>query len=155
MILVAIAVLLAIAFVALAVQFNAATRNARLDTIESTNGASCTLRIYSGAAPANCATANSGTVLAEILLPADWMAAASAGAKAKSGTWQDAAANAAGTAGHFRIYNSQATMDETTCFMQGTVTATSGGGDMELNNAVLAVGQQVTITSFTLTDANA
>lgn len=139
----------------MALQFDVATRNARLDAIESSNGASCALQILSGSLPADCATADGGTVLATLNLPSDWMAAASGGAKAKSGTWQDASADAAGTAAHFRLYNSQATLDETTCFMQGTVTATGGGGDMELDNTNIAVGQQVTISSFALTDGNA
>lgn len=134
----------------MAIQLSTTVRNARLDTIESTIGTSAILRIRTGAAPANCATADSGTVLAEMTLPSDWMAAASGGSKALSGTWQDASANAAGTAAHFRIYDSGGT----TCHLQGTVTATSGGGDMELNNTSIAIGQTVTITSFTLTDAN-
>jgi hypothetical protein len=83
------------------------------------------------------------------------MAAAAAGAKAKSGTWQDTSADGTGTAGHFRVYNSQATKDGTTCFMQGSVTITSGGGDMEVDNTSIATGQTVTVTTFTLTDANA
>lgn len=134
---------------------NVTTRNARLDTIESTNGTSCALEIRTGAPPADCATAGSGTILATINLPSDWMAAASSGSKAKSGTWQDASADNPGTAGHFRLYNSQATKDNTTCFMQGTVTATGGGGDMTVDNAVFAAGQNFTVTSFTLTDGNA
>lgn len=139
----------------MAIQMDVATRNARLNTIESTNGTSCSLRIYSGSQPANCATANSGTLLVHIDLPSDWMAAASSGSKAISGTWQDTSANGTGTAGHFRVYSSQATMDETTCFMQGSVTATGGGGDMTLDNTSINTGQQVTITTFTLTDGNA
>jgi hypothetical protein len=79
------------------------------------------------------------------------MAAAATGTKAKLGTWQDAAADAAGTAGHFRIYASNGT----TAKMQGTVTATGGGGDMTLDNVVIALGQVVTITGFTLTAPNA
>lgn len=134
----------------MAIQLSTTVRNARLDTVESTIGTSAILRIRTGAAPANCATADSGTVLAEMTLPSDWMAAASGGSKALSGTWQDASANAAGTAAHFRIYDSGGT----TCHIQGTVTATAGGGDMELNNTSIAIGQTVTITSFTLTDAN-
>jgi len=107
--------------------------------------------IRSGAAPADVATADSGTVLATLTLPSDWMAAASGGTKAKSGTWQDASADATGTAGHFRIYAS----DGTTAHLQGTVTATGGGGDLTLDNVSIASGQSVTITSFTLTEANA
>jgi hypothetical protein len=86
-----------------------------------------------------------------ILLPADWMNDAAAGAKTLKGSWVDASADGDGTAGHFRVYNSQAVMNETTCFMQGTCTA---GGDMTLDNYVIAAGQPVTITGFTLTDGN-
>lgn len=137
------------------IQFNVATRNARLDAIESTNGTSCSLEIRTGAPPASCATAGSGTILATINLPTDWMAAASGGSKAIAGTWQDASADNTGTAGHFRLYNSQATKDNTTCFMQGTVTLTAGGGDMTVDNTSFASGQVFNVTGFTLTDGNA
>lgn len=136
-------------------QLDVTTRNARLDTIESTNGTSCSLEIRSGSLPANCAATDAGTVLATINLPSDWMAAASSGSKAKSGTWQDSSADATGTAAHFRLYNSQATKDNTTCFMQGDVTVTGGGGAMTVDNTSFASGQQFTVTSFTLTDGNA
>lgn len=134
----------------MAIQLSTAVRNARLDAIETTIGASAVLKIRTGAAPANCAAADSGTVLATLSLPADWMAAAANGSKAKSGTWEDASADATGAAAHFRLYAS----DGTTCHAQGTVTATGGGGDMEVDNTSFAAGQQFTITGFTLTDAN-
>jgi hypothetical protein len=137
----------------MAIQMNDATRNARLDTIESTNGTSCSLEIRTGAQPATCATAGSGTILATINLPTDWMAAASGGAKAKAGTWQDTVADNGGTAAHFRIYNSQATKDNTTCFMQGSVG--QGSGDLSLDNTTIVAGQSITINTFTLTDGNA
>jgi len=38
--------------------------------------------------------------------------------------------------------------------MQGTVTATGGGGDLELDNTSIAATQKVTITTFTLTAGN-
>lgn len=135
----------------MALQFSTTVRNARLDAIETAIGTSAILKIRSGAAPANCGTADSGTVLATLNLPSDYMANAASGAKAKSGTWDDSSADAAGTAGHFRIYAS----DGTTCHMQGNITATGGGGSMELDNTVLAAGQQFTITAFGLTDGNA
>lgn len=134
----------------MSIQFSVAVRNARLDAIETAIGASAILKIRSGAAPANCAAADSGTVLATLALPADWMAAAASGQKAKSGTWEDASADAAGTAAHFRIYAS----DGITCHMQGTVTATGGGGDMTVDNTSFAAGQAFSITSFTLTEGN-
>lgn len=135
----------------MAVKFSEAVRNARLDAIETAIGASAVLKIRTGAAPANCAAADSGTVLATMSLPSDWLAAASGGAKAKSGTWEDLLGDAGGDAAHFRIYAT----DGTTCGMQGTVTATGGGGDMTLNNVSIALNQPVSITSFTITDGNA
>ena len=133
------------------IQLSVVARNALLDAIEAATGASAVLRVRTGAAPASCAAARTGTVLATASLPADWMAAASGGAKALSGTWQDASADAAGTAGHFEIMDSTAT----TCHLQGTVTATGGGGDMTVDNTSFAVGQQFTVTGFTLTAPNA
>lgn len=134
----------------MAIQFSPAVRNARLDAIETAVGTSAVLKIRTGAAPANVATADSGTVLATLNLPSDWMAAASGASKALLGTWQDSSADAAGTAGHYRIYAS----DGTTAHVQGTVTATGGGGDMTLDNTSIAVGQQVTITAFSFTEGN-
>lgn len=135
----------------MAIQFSTTVRNARLDAIETAVGVSAVLKIRTGAAPADCGTADSGTVLATMTLPSDWMSAAASGAKAKTGTWQDASADAAGTAAHWRLYAS----DGTTVHAQGTVTATGGGGDLTLDNTSIAAAQVVTITSWTLTDANA
>lgn len=135
----------------MAIQLSVAVRNARLDAIETALGTSPLLKIRSGAAPANCAAADTGTVLATLTLPSDWMAAAAAGSKAMSGTWQDTSADNTGTAAHFRIYDNAGT----TCHLQGTVTATAGGGDMEVDNTSFAAGQSFSVTGFTLTDANA
>lgn len=133
------------------VQLSVTARNARLDAIETAIGASAIMKIRTGAQPANCAAADSGTTLATLNLPADWMAAAASGQKAMSGTWEDTSGDADGAAAHFRIYAN----DGTTCHLQGSVTATGGGGDLTLNNVNIATGQPVTITGFTLTDGNA
>jgi len=133
----------------MALQFSVAVRNARLDTIESTISTSAVLRILSGSAPANCATADSGTVLVEMSLPSDYLAAASSGAKSMSGAWEDTSANGTGTAGYFRIYASNGT----TCHIQGTVGASGSGADMILDNTSIATAQSVTITSFTLNES--
>ena len=133
----------------MAFQFSTTARNASLDAIETAIGTAPTLEIRSGSVPANCAAADSGTVLATMTLPSDWLAAASSGSKGIAGTWQDASADATGTAGHFRIKVSA------TCHIQGTITATGGGGDMTLDNTSIASGQQVTITAFTITAGGA
>jgi len=129
----------------MAIQLSVALRNALLDQFETTIGASAVLEIRTGAPPANCAADDSGTLLASLSLPADWMAAADSGSKALSGTWQDASANDAGVAGHFRLKSSGGT-----CHMQGTVTANGDGGDMTLVNTNIAAGQTINITTFTL-----
>lgn len=133
------------------IQLSTAVRNARLDAIESAIGTSAVMKIRTGAAPANAAAADSGTVVATLNLPADWMANAAGGAKAMSGSWTDASADASGTAAHFRLYDSTGS----TCHLQGTVSATGGGGDMTVDNVVFAAGQSFTVTSFSLTDGNA
>jgi len=158
-------------------QFDVASRNAALDALETTIGASPTLEIRSGAPPATAS-----------------------GSKGLSGTWQDLSADAGGLAGHFRIKSGA------TCRMQGLVSApwagsrayalgeqahnggnlyrvttpgtsaasggpsgtgasiTDGGvtwtfvqpgTDMTLDNTSVALGQQVSVTSFTLTAGGA
>jgi hypothetical protein len=130
-------------------KFSAAVRNARLDQIESTIGTSPKLQIRTGAPPASITDADSGTLLVEFTLPSDWMANASGGSKAKQGTWQ-ANAVASGIAGHFRVKDSAGT----TTHIQGTV-AQGSGGDLNVDNTNIATGQQVTISTFNLTDGNA
>ena len=134
----------------MSLQYSGAVRDAQLDAVETVVGTGPKLQIRSGAVPANCAAADAGTLLCEITLPSDWMAAASGGAKAKSGTWSGTGA-AAGSAGHFRLKDSAGT----TCHAQGTATATGGGGDMTMDNIVIAVAQAVTVNTFNLSAGNA
>ena len=135
----------------MAFQFSVAVRNASLDAIEPAIGASPILRIRSGAPPADCAAARTGTILATMTLPADFMGNAAAGTKGLSGTWQDIAADAAGIAGHFEIMNAAGTV----CHVQGTVTGTGGGGDMEIQNTNIAAGQSITVTAFAISAGGA
>jgi hypothetical protein len=128
-------------------QYSSSIYLAMLDLIESTTGTSAKLNIYSGSAPANCA-ADSGTLLATLSLPADWMAAASGTTKVMAGSWTGtASAGAAATPTHFRIKDST----NTTCHVQGTCGISSG----ELSvNGTITNGQTITVTSGTITAAN-
>lgn len=135
----------------MAVQYSAAVRNAQLDQFETTAGVSAHLHIRTGAAPVDCATAASGTLLCDMSLPSDWMNNASAGSKTKLGAWSGVGGATPGTAAHFRIVDSAGT----TCHMQGTVTATGGGGDMTLDNVSIATAQVVTVSTFTISRGNA
>lgn len=100
-------------------QYSTTVRNAELDAIETAIGVSPVLEIRSGPPPANCAAADTGVLLASQALPSDWMAAASAAAKAKSGTWSVSAV-ATGYAGHYRIKANGGTPTH----IQGIVTET-------------------------------
>ena len=52
---------------------------------------------------------------------------------------------------YFRIHQN----DGTVCHMQGTISASGAGGDMQLDNTNIAIGQQITITTFTITAGGA
>ena len=131
-------------------EFSPSVRNNRLNQIETFVGASPLLRILSGALPAAASSADSGTLLFEEQLPSDWMGAAAAGAFSKLGTWQNAAC-ATGTAGYFRIYSPTGA----SCWLQGNVGGTGSGSAMELDNISIATAQNVTVSTFTITDGNA
>jgi len=127
----------------MALDTNILLANALLDRFDTEFPAGSILEIRTGASP-GAENAATGTLLSTITTPASPWAAAAAGSKAKNGTWQDASAPGAGTAAHYRLKNAADTRR-----IDGTVTATSGGGDLELDNVVIAVAQVVTITGFT------
>lgn len=133
------------------VQRSTAVRNARLDAIETTIGTSAKVQIRTGAQPANCAAAASGTLLVEFALGSDWAAAASGGTKSFNSTPVAGTAAGTGTAAHYRIVDSAGT----TCHEQGTVTATGGGGDVTIDNTSIVTGQSVNISSWTVTEPGA
>jgi hypothetical protein len=119
--------------------------NDLLDGIDSVFN-SGTLEIRSGSQPASANDAATGTLLASIAVPADSFAAASGRSKAKAGTWEDTSADNTGTAGWFRLKNGADTRR-----LDGAVTATGGGGQMEVDSTSFTAGQQFTVTAFTLT----
>lgn len=132
----------------MAIAISTASRDDAVDAVVDQFDAG-TLEIRTGAAPGPGA-APTGTVLATISLPTPAFGASSNGSAALAGTWEDAAADAAGTAAHFRIKESadDDTAVQTFSRIEGTVTGTGGGGDIELDNVSIEVGQTVTITSF-------
>lgn len=132
------------------VQASEVIRNARLNAIESAIGTSPILRIYSGIAPSNCAGSATGTLLAQMTLPSDWLGSASGGNISKLGVWEDASANTTGEAGYFRIYNSAGSV----CHMQGSVTLTGYAGELMFDDISFVLGDPVTIATFVITDGN-
>ena len=101
------------------------------------------LKIFSGAQPGNVAASDPAGLLCEITLPANSMTS-SGGSTTIAGTWQ-ANATAAGTAASWRAYDGAGN-----CHVQGNVTT-----DLVLNNTNIASGQAISVTSFSISAANA
>lgn len=132
----------------MALQFSTALRNAMLDSMETTIGNAAKLQIRTGTQPANCATASSGTLLVEYTLASDWAANASSGSKSFNSTPITGTAVGTGTALHYRILDNAGT----TCHEQGNVSAVPDTtGDIVIDNASIATGQTVVVTSFAKT----
>ena len=94
------------------------------------------------------AAAQTGTLLAELTLPADWGADAAAGAKGLLGSWSGNV-TVDGTAGYYRILDNAGTV----CHEQGTIG--TSGQDINLTSTALTIGQVLVITAKTLTAGNA
>jgi hypothetical protein len=125
----------------MAIQFSVGLRNTMIGNIETTIGTAAKLYLWTGSAPANCAAAESGTGLAVLTLPVDWLTSASTGTVSKNGTW-NGTATAAGVAAHYRLYDN----GTATCYEQGTIG--QGSGDLSLDNTTIASGQTITVTQW-------
>ena len=129
-------------------------RNAMLDAItaEIDAGAGAgTLGIYDGAQPADADTAiGAQTLLAELVMTDPSAAGAAAGVWTASAIADDASADATGTAAWFRIEDSDGN-----AVLDGDITVTAGGGDIELDSLSITAGQTVSISSLTITEGNA
>jgi hypothetical protein len=133
------------------IQYSIDVNNARLDAIESTIGAAPVYELWAGTKPANPATADTGTKLANGTLPSDWMTNAASASKSKNGVWTITGLPAAGAgtnATYFRITVSGV------CKLQGSVTATGAGGDVTMDNTSVANGQVMTQNTFTINAGN-
>ena len=124
-------------------QYGTTLRNNQVSQIQTTIGSTGTLKIFSGAEPANPAAADPSGVLATITLPATFLTS-TGGVTTIAGTWS-AAASATGTAATFRMYDGSSV-----CHVQGNTTT-----DLVLNNTSITSGQTVTVTSFSVTAGNA
>lgn len=131
--------------------YSTTLRNARLDLIAADiNGGAGPglLRIYDGSRPATGGAAT--TLLAELTMSDPCAPAAAAGVLTMSAITTDSSANATGTATWARLVRSDGTF---VCDI--SVSATGGGGDLQLNTASIVASAAVSITSFTITAGNA
>lgn len=109
------------------------------------------LRLYSGAQPADADSAPVGTLLAEFDLPNPAFGAANSSGVATGlgvplSTTGESGAGAGTAAQSCRVVN----RNGDTVF-DGSVTASGGGGQVELDNVSIANGQTVNLSSLTYT----
>lgn len=121
--------------------------DAVVDLLDAGSGAGY-IEVRTGSQPATANTAASGTLLATLTLsdPAFGNATtASPSVATASAITSDTSADASGTAGWFRAYDSNGTQ-----VIDGSVTATGGGGDMTFDTVAFVAGGTVALTSWTV-----
>jgi hypothetical protein len=90
-------------------------------------------------------SAATGTLLATLPLSASAFGTWAAGSATANAITQDASADATGTAGYFRGLSSGSA-----AVVDGTVSATGGGGELELNTVSIEAAATVDITSWVI-----
>jgi hypothetical protein len=132
------------------IQLALSGRTARLTGFTSNLSNNASLRIFTGAQPADCQTAQSGTVLASITMATPFTVPAN-GTMQLSNLPLTTTATTSGTAGYYRIVGSS--QGTSSCFMQGSIG--QGSGDLQFDNTSIQTGQTINITAWTVTDGNA
>ncbi len=110
-----------------------------------------TLEIRTGSQPATVATAASGTLLGTLTLSATAFGAATTASPSvatANAITSDTSADATGTAGWFRAYRSAG--NGSTATIDGSITATGGGGDMTLDSVSVVAAGTIAVTAWTI-----
>ncbi len=119
--------------------------NAIVDLIDGGAGAG-TIEIRTGAPPANPQAAATGTLLATLTFGDPAFGNAATGVATANSITSDTNVDATGAAGWFRIYDS-----DSNAIADGTITVTSGGGDVEFDDVSFIAGGTAAISSLTVT----
>jgi hypothetical protein len=133
----------------MALAFASTLRSSRADLIDDAVNAGSgagLLRIYSGTRPSTGGTAT--TLLAELTFSDPAFGVASGGVLTASAITADSSANNTGTATWFRVVDSAGTF-----VMDGNVG--TSGSDLNLNSTSISANQNVSVTSFVITEGNA
>jgi hypothetical protein len=105
-----------------------------------------TIEIRDGSAPTNVDDTATGTVLATLTFGTPAFGAAVNGVATANAITADSAADATGTAGYCRLKTSGGS-----ALIQGVVTVSGGGGDLQLSTTSIVALVAVTISSLTYT----
>ena len=128
----------------MALQYTVTHRNNDMSDLVTAAGATGYIIIYSGALPANVATADAGTIL--VALPCSATLGTVASGVLTFNAITTTAIATSGTAGHWRLCTSAA---GTTCIAQGTVG--TSGADLNLSTLTLTAAVNLSISSWTVT----
>ena len=130
----------------MAIQYSTTHRTNAMSQLNTDIGANAVIKVWTGTIPANCGTADTGTLLVTFAGNAGGFGTASNGVLTASAVASANAGNT-GTAGYFRIYPSAAT--STNAVVQGTCGLSAA--DMILTNTSITSGQTCNFTSLTVT----
>lgn len=114
------------------------------------------INIYSGSLPADCEAAETGTLLATVVMNATPFGAAAdqiPGARISvNAVTADTSAATGGTASHFRAYSSNSGTDASklNCHIQGSAGEAADSTDMTLDVKLIVLGTSVTVTAWTI-----
>lgn len=128
-----------------------AIRNAMLNALVATVGASPTIEVRTGSEP-SITSADTGTLLVTFTLPVIWANSAAEGSveiEQTLGLVATATAVAGGRAEHFRMKSSDGIVH-----ISGPVSTVNGGGDLILDTVSLIAAVPVSITSWFLHTEN-
>ena len=127
----------------MALQYSTTHRTNAMTDIATQAGTSAVMKIFMGSPPANCGTADSGSLLATLTCSVSGLGTASSGVLTFNAI-TSATATGAGTAGYFRIYPSAVTT--TNAVLQGL--CGTSGSDLNLNTTTISIGLTVAVTNF-------
>lgn len=130
----------------MATQYSLTQRTAQMSSLNTGIGINAVIKIFSGTVPANCGTADTGTLLVTFAGNATAFGTVT-GQVLTASAVANATGAATGTAGYYRIYPAAATT--TNAITQGTCGTT--GTDMILTNTSIATGQTCVFSSLTVT----
>lgn len=123
-------------------------RNARLDAITTAVGTSGLIKVYDGTRPSTGGTAT--TLLGTLTCSSAFAPAASGGVLTANAIAQDSDADATSTATWARLTTSGGTF-----VLDMSVTATGGGGDLQLPTTSIVQHAAIQVSSCVLTEGNA
>lgn len=135
----------------MATRISTASRNAAADAIAALVDAGVAaapgfIEVREGAQPATPQDAATGTLLGTLTLSDPAFGAAANGVVTANAIADDTNADASGTAGWFRAYDSDAV-----AVIDGSITGVGGGGDLELDDTNIVTGGVISVDSWTMT----